>query len=60
MYGSENVAFMKVDGNNLYDISSKYAIDSYPSFIYVKPNSKGLKAVEFKGKRAALTMKNWM
>ena len=58
-YG-DSVEFMKVDGNKIYDVSHKYGIQSYPSFVYVEPNTKGLKAAMFRGNRSYDTMKSWM
>ena len=60
MYGADAVEFLKVDGTNLYDISHKYSVSSYPTFIYVQPNTKGMKAVMFRGNRSYEGMKSWM
>ena len=60
MYGEENVAFLKVDGTKLYEVSNKYSVQSYPTFIYVTPNTKGMKAVSFRGNRTYSSMKRWM
>lgn len=59
LYG-ENVAFLKVDGQNIHQISDKYGVESYPTFVYVKPNTKGLKAVMFRGERTYPGMLSWM
>jgi thioredoxin-related protein len=60
MYGDQNVAFLKVDGQNIYQVSNKYGVESYPTFVYVKPNTKGLKAVMFRGDRTYAGMMSWM
>lgn len=60
MYGEEQVAFLKVDGTSIYQVSDKYQVSSYPTFIYVKPNTRGLKAVMFRGDRTYQGMMQWM
>ena len=35
MYGKENVEFVKIDGNNVYSPTQKYAVQSFPTFVYV-------------------------
>ena len=59
-YGDQNVAFVKIDGTSLYQAASKYGVESYPTFIYVKPGTKGNKAIVFKANRTFEAMKSWM
>ena len=49
LYGADKVEFLKVDGTQLYEISHKYNIQSYPSFIYIMPKTKGMQAKQFSG-----------
>ena len=58
-YGDQ-VEFIKVDGQNLGDISYKYQVSSFPTFVYVEPNTKGLKAIVYRGDRNYEQMKSWM
>lgn len=51
---------MKIDGTSVYQVADKYGVESYPTFIYVKPNTSGMKAVMFKGNRSYNGMKTWM
>ena len=51
---------MKVDGQSLGDVSYKYSVQSFPTFIYVQPNTKGLKAMVYRGDRTYDDMKTWM
>jgi len=44
----------------MYDISSKYSVQSYPTFVYVQPNTRGMKAIMFRGNRSYNSMKSWM
>ena len=49
-----------MDGQNLGDIAYKYSVQSYPTFVYVQPNSRGLKAVVYRDDRTYDDMKAWM
>lgn len=60
MYGEDNVEFVKIDGNKVYEPSRKYSVQSFPTFVYVQPNTKGLKAIVFRGDRTYDNMKSWM
>jgi len=60
LYGEDNVAFVKVDGNRIYEIGNKYDVHSFPTFIYLTPNTKGMKAIQFKGNRSYDSMRKWM
>ena len=60
MYGKENVEFVKIDGNNVYSPTQKYAVQSFPTFVYVQPNTRGMKAILFRGDRSYDNMKAWM
>jgi hypothetical protein len=60
MYGAENVEFIKIDGNKVDDPSRKYSVQSFPTFVYVQPNTKGMKAIVFRGDRTYDKMKSWM
>jgi hypothetical protein len=60
MYGKENVEFVKIDGNNVYSPTQKYAVQSFPTFVYVQPNTRGMKAILFRGDRSYESMKAWM
>ena len=40
-YGEEHIQFLKVDGVQDYYTSSRYNIQSFPSFIILEPGSKG-------------------
>jgi thioredoxin-like negative regulator of GroEL len=59
LYG-DKVEFLKVDGNNVFEVSRKYGVQSFPTFIYVKPNTKGMQAVMFQGERTYDGMISWM
>lgn len=59
-YGEENVIFIKVDGQKVYQVSDKYGVQSFPTFIYVEPNTKGLKAIMFQGNRTYQAFKGWI
>ena len=60
MYGAENVEFVKIDGNKVDDPSRKYSVQSFPTFVYVQPNTRGMKAIVFRGDRTYDSMKSWM
>ena len=60
MYGAENVEFIKIDGNKVDDPARKYSVQSFPTFVYVQPKTKGMKAVVFRGDRTYDSMKSWM
>ena len=60
MYGAENVEFVKIDGNNVYSPTQKYSVQSFPTFVYVQPNTRGMKAILFRGDRSYDNMKAWM
>lgn len=60
MYGAENVEFVKIDGNKVYAPSQKYSVQSFPTFVYVQPNTRGMKAILFRGDRSYENMKAWM
>jgi hypothetical protein len=40
-YGKEKVAFLKVDGNIVWEIAMRYRIQAYPHFIAIAPNTNG-------------------
>ena len=60
MYGAENVEFLKIDGNKVYSPTQKYSVQSFPTFVYVEPNTRGMKAIVFRGDRSYENMKAWM
>ena len=60
MYGEDNVEFVKIDGQKVYEPSRKYSVHSFPTFVYVQPNTRGLKAIVFRGDRTYDNMKSWM
>jgi hypothetical protein len=37
LYGKENLCFLKVDGQRISQIASRYNVHSYPKFIGVEP-----------------------
>jgi thiol-disulfide isomerase/thioredoxin len=37
LYGEENLCFLKVDGQKISQIASRYNVHSYPKFIGVEP-----------------------
>lgn len=61
MYGPEEVAFLKVNGQVVTSISSKYKVHSYPKFIALKPNSEGNRYEVFGGAtRTYENLRKWM
>jgi hypothetical protein len=40
-FGLDQVAIIKVDGQIVTAIATKYSIQSYPSFIHIAPNTDG-------------------
>ena len=40
-YGPEKVEVLKIDGERIKSLSSKYSVQSYPHFIAIAPNSGG-------------------
>lgn len=60
LYGEDQVVFLKVNGDEIYEVSRKYQVMSFPTFVYVQPNSRGLKANQFQDERTYESMKAWM
>ena len=60
MYGEDHVEFLKVNGDEIYEVSRKYSVMSFPTFIYIHPNSRGMKANQFTEERTYESMKDWM
>ena len=60
-YGSEQVAFLKIDGTKVKDFSRRYKISSYPKFIALYPNKEGLEFTVFRASpRDYEQFKKWM
>jgi len=59
-YGEDQVEFIKVDAKSGRDITSRYGISSYPTFMAIHPNSNG-KLIDFfeEGTRTLRTFKKW-
>jgi hypothetical protein len=51
---------LKIDGNQIYELSHKYSVQSFPTFVYIKPNTRGMKGVTFDQDRTYQSMKYWM
>ena len=60
-FGPEQVAILKVDGQIVSDMSRKYNVPSYPSFIHISPDTNGkLQSVYKYAPRNYETLKKWM
>jgi len=59
-YGEDQVEFIKVDAKSGRDISSRYGISSYPTFMVIHPGSNG-KVFDFfeEDRRTARAFKKW-
>lgn len=60
-YGPEKVAILKVDGQLVREMSKRYQVKGYPSFIAIGPNTNGkLLNVFSYSPRNYDTLKKWM
>eukprot|EP00347_Sterkiella_histriomuscorum_P004168 403361493 len=60
-YGTDKVAFLKVDGVKIKKLSEMYKVPSYPHFVVVIPNTQGKTYTAFKyTPRNYDTLKKWM
>lgn len=60
-FGESKVAFFKIDGNIVRDISNKFKVPSYPYLIYLAPNSNGNTGSVFnKNPRNYENFKRWV
>ena len=60
-FGTDKIAFYKVDGNLVPAIAKRFQIPYYPYIIYIKPNTNGRQGDEFtKSPRNYDTLKRWI
>ena len=46
-YGEEQVEFFVVDKDNAFELTKKYGVRAYPSFVYVKPGTNAHIATKY-------------
>ena len=55
------VAFLKIDGQKIRQLSQRYKVSSYPKFLAVMPNSNGNRYKVFaEGQRTYDNIKKWV
>ena len=60
-YGADKVAFIKVNGPKVHQLSDLFSVAGYPTFHSVTPNSNGKPFKKFNAKsRNYDTLKQWM
>ncbi len=60
-YGTESIAFIKVDGTRVREFSRRYKISSYPKFLVIYPGTDGSEYSIFKApSRDYANFKKWM
>ena len=60
-YGADKVAFLKVDGNLVWDVSNRYQVMYYPHFTAIAPNTGGQEHSHFRNAiRNYETLKEWV
>jgi hypothetical protein len=60
-YGKDQVAFLKVDGNLVQELSFRYQVMYFPHFVAIKPKTNGAEASQLRnGVRNYDTLKEWV
>ena len=60
-YGSDQIAFLKIDGQIVYELSQRYSVMSFPTFLVIAPNSGAEIKSQFRHpQRNYETLKDWL
>ena len=59
-YGVDQVAFLKVDGQIIWELAQRYQIMKFPAFIAIAPKSAEAKSVFKNPQRNYETLKMWL
>ena len=59
-YGADQVAFLKVDGQIIWELAQRYQVMYFPAFIAIAPKSAEAKSVFKNPQRNYETLKMWL
>ena len=60
-FGNETIAFLKVDGQLVWQLSQRYQVIYFPHFVAIAPGKNGDELTHFKGSdRNYQTLKQWV